>query len=186
MGTDKALLEWQGRPLWLVQLDKLRCLQPERLWIACRREQGLDNGDLAGQDVAWLFDPPGEDLGPIAAIARALEQTDLPLLVLAVDTPMMSADFLRQHLLARAESGRGFFFAADLGVEPLAGIYGPAMRALLTQALERRKLALQSVTKAAADQGLAIIERLPADFSTVFANANTPEEWALLQTQARE
>ncbi|MDZ4289024.1 MAG: NTP transferase domain-containing protein, partial [Prosthecobacter sp.] len=55
MGQDKALLEWQGRPLWEVQLAKLQALKSERLLIACREEQGLQKNEPT---IEWLFDPP--------------------------------------------------------------------------------------------------------------------------------
>jgi len=182
MGRDKALLEWQGRPLWRVQAEKLVSLQPARTFIACRTEQQLELHPLLGK-VCWLHDPPNEALGPIAAIARALGKTDLPLLVLAVDAPLITAPFL-QAMLAEFETGSGgLFYRSDHGIEPLIGIYGPALRPLLLAAIERGELALQPVIQAAADRGLATVGPLPAGAQDLLVNANNPDEWAALQLQ---
>jgi len=42
MGRDKAFLDWDGRPLWQVQLEKLQQLAPQRLLISCREEQKVE------------------------------------------------------------------------------------------------------------------------------------------------
>ena len=39
MGTDKAFLDWRGRPLWEHQLEKLRALAPSRVMLSCRSDQ---------------------------------------------------------------------------------------------------------------------------------------------------
>lgn len=176
MGRDKARLDWQGRPLWQAQLDKLRALQPARLLVACREEQGLHHPPVAG--VEWLFDPAGDDSGPLGAIERALTAAALPLLVLAVDLPAMPAAFLDRGLRAPAEPGRSRFFATAQGLEPLAGWYDPALRPLLQEALARHDLGLQRLIRRAADLGLATLVPTAAGEEGLFANANTPAEWA--------
>lgn len=177
MGRDKALLEWGGRPLWEVQAAKLASLQPQRLLIACREEQGLHHSQ-AGRPFAaveWLFDPPGEDLGPMAAIVRALgTDTGMPLLVLAVDMPWVTADFLRNDLLG---ADRGLFFQGPHGYEPLAGIYVPAMRAGMAARLQRGRLGLQAAIEEAVAAGDAVVKPAPVDAELLFQNANTQEEW---------
>lgn len=175
MGRDKARLDWQGRPLWQAQLDKLRALQPARLLVACREEQGLHQ--TPGADVAWLFDPAGDDSGPLGAIERALTATALPLLVLAVDLPAMPAAFLDRGLRAPAEPGRGRFFETAQGIEPLAGWYDPVLLPLLQEALARRELGLQRLLRRADGLGLATLRRAEAGEEAFFANANTPADW---------
>lgn len=176
MGRDKARLDWQGRPLWQAQLDKLRALQPARLLVACREEQGLHQPPVA--DVEWLFDPAGDDSGPLGAIERALTAAALPLLVLAVDLPAMPAAFLDRGLRTPAEPGRSRFFATAQGLEPLAGWYDPALLPLLQEALARRELGLQRLILRAAGLGLAALRQAEAGEAAFFANANTPGEWA--------
>ncbi|MEZ0386151.1 MAG: molybdenum cofactor guanylyltransferase, partial [Verrucomicrobium sp.] len=90
MGKDKAWLDWEGQPLWQVQLGKLQTLHPAKLMIACREEQALT--PVGG--VELVLDPP-DNQGPLPAILRCLELARLPLLVLGVDMPQMTADLLQ-------------------------------------------------------------------------------------------
>ena len=66
MGRDKAFIDWQGRPLWQVQLDKLQQLGPERLLISCRAEQKVGQVfNLSSIASECVFDPPEADDGPL-------------------------------------------------------------------------------------------------------------------------
>jgi molybdopterin-guanine dinucleotide biosynthesis protein A len=177
MGQDKALLPWQGHPLWRIQMAKLIALKPARLLVACREEQGLHEDAAMLSDVEWLFDPPGEDLGPIAAIARALEKERGPLLVLAVDMPWMTPEFLRDHLLGQWQAGQGLFYLGQHGYEPLAGLYDPSMEEALVAAMQKGQLSLQRVIETAVTVGVAIAKAMPLAVEPLFANANTLEEW---------
>ena len=178
MGQDKALLEWCGRPLWRVQVEKLLKLGPAHTLVACRAEQGLENYGTPVGGITFLPDPPGEDLGPIAAIARALEQTELPVLALAVDAPLLTGEFLRDHVLVHLHSEHGCFHRSAHGLEPFPGIYTPEMLPILLGAIRQNQLSLQRLIEAAAAQDLAHIHPLDPEFEPLFQNANTPEEWA--------
>lgn len=173
MGRDKALLEWEGQPLWQIQLAKLRKIAPTHLLIACREEQSLHLEKADG--VEWLLDPPGSDCGALGPIARALEQVDMPLLVLAVDMPTMSSAFLQSAAAQCSKSA--LFFRTGQGSEPLAGIYTPAMLPLMLEALQAGRYSLQRLLQQAEEQGLAIIQTVSASEATFFTNVNTPEEW---------
>lgn len=109
MGQDKALLDWGGQPLWQVQLGKIATLNPARVLLSCREEQALSPVPLGVQTV---YDPPGNQ-GPLPAIWRCLDQVRLPLLVLGVDMPGMTADFLGE-IVQRGLSvpGRGVVYEA--------------------------------------------------------------------------
>lgn len=176
MGGDKALLEWRGQPLWEVQLERLLRLDPQRLLIACREEQCLQR--TAPPPVEWLFDPPNDNLGPLGVIARALTAVDLPLLVLAVDLPRMTEEFLREAVLAHLHGGRGFFFETPHGYEPLAGLYVPAMLPILHAALAEDRLGLQGVIRQSVDAGAARSQHATPEQEPYFINTNTAEEWA--------
>jgi len=174
MGADKALLSWQGRPLWQVQLEKLLELEPHRCLVACREEQYL-HVEPADPDVEWLFDPEKDEDGPLGAIARALHSTSLPLVVLAVDMPFMTVDFLRTRLERSRE--RGCFFATAHGIEPLTACYAPAMLPVMERRLARAERSLQKMIDECAELGLAQVKTLSAEESPLFTNANTPGEW---------
>jgi len=160
MGRDKAFIEWHGRPLWQEQLEKLRQLRPQRLLISCRAEQPIVS------DVERVFDPPGADAGPLGAITRCLERVQMPLLVLAVDMPWMTADFLRDQILP------GGFFRGPHGFEALCALYEPAMLPTMQKALSEGRLALQHVLESCRP----CVHRLGEEHAGLFRNANTPEE----------
>lgn len=167
MKQDKALLDWQGQPLWQVQLDKLQALLPARLLLSCRREQQL----LPPAGIEVVFDPENTDDGPLGAITRCLERVQMPLLVLAVDMPWMTAEFLREKLLP------GGFFHGAHGYEALAGLYTPALLPMMQAALGDKHLALQPVIEACVHSGLTTTQVLGGDQTPFFRNANTLEEW---------
>ncbi len=173
MGRDKALLEWQGQPLWRVQVAKLRALRPERLLIACREEQRL-GADL---DIDWLFDPPNDESGPMGAIRRALDAVQMPLLVLAVDMPRMTTDFMRAELLCSAMHQKGFFITTERGPEPMAAIYAPLMLQRMNRCLEEGRLSLQQFVLECTEVELACVRSIEPQESFYFSNANTPTDW---------
>ncbi len=109
-------------------------------------------------------------------ILQALQQAARPLLVLAVDMPDMTPAFLAEAL-AQPLAGTALFFRTAHGIEPLAGLYTPALLPLLEAAAAASRFSLRRLIEDAVDQGLAIVLLLsPADES-LFHNANTPGEW---------
>ena len=179
MGTDKALIQWQGEDLWCHQLSKLRELEPEQVLLSCRPEQAL-----AADGVALVYDPPGAQEGPTGAIVRCLRQAQQPLLVLAVDLPAMTSDFLRDQLLAGFDGSKGRVFRTAQGYEPLAALYSPALLPLFEDALTVGKLRLQTVIERAVEAGLmAVVEVRPQD-EPFFRNANTPDDLARIAEDA--
>lgn len=156
MGRDKALIEWQGLPLWQFQLNKLRALNPERLLISCREEQGLHG------DAEFVFDPPGSDDGPLGGITRCLERVKMPLLVLAVDMPWMTTAFLRDEVLC------GGFFCGEHGFEGLAAVYEPQMLPAMQDALRAGRLGLQRVIGESGPE----IRSMAPEQAEFFRNAN--------------
>lgn len=176
MGVDKARLPWEGQPLWRRQLARLEVLGPARLWVGCRVEQGLHE-EAPAAACEWVFDPPGSDTGPLGAIART--QTDLPLLVLAVDMPRFEPAVLLAEWRAQADPARGLCWQSAQGLEPLAAVYAPAMRPFLESALAAGRLGLQRVLRECAEADLLVVGPAPAEAG--LDNLNTPEEWARQQ-----
>ena len=160
MGRDKAFIDWNGRPLWQVQLEKLQQLGPNRLLISCREEQGIVS------DAEIIFDPIDSNDGPLGAITRCLELVKKPLLVLAVDMPWMTVEFLRDQILP------GGFFRGPHGFEALCAVYEPAMLPAMQKALAERRLALQRVIEACQPR----VHLLGEEHALLFRNANTPDE----------
>ncbi len=172
MKQDKALLHWHGQDLWQAQLHKLQSLGAERVLLSCRREQPL----FVNDGVEIIHDPAGVDDGPLGAITRCLERVQMPLLVLAVDMPWMTAVFLREHLVPVAEPVRGRFYRGPHGDEVLAGLYVPAMLPLMQAALREKRLALQPIIEACVHSDLATTQMLSDDQTPFFHNVNTPHD----------
>src|SRR5262249_20874052 len=91
MGRDKALVEIEGQPLWRRQIALLEALPPAGLIISGPRRAEFAPGTRCIED-------SGESRGPLSGVAAALQAATQPhVLVLAVDLPRMSVEFLR-HL----------------------------------------------------------------------------------------
>jgi molybdopterin-guanine dinucleotide biosynthesis protein A len=180
MGRDKALLEWNGRSLWREQAQKLSALSPARLLLSCREEQGLDAG---GEHAETVFDPPGNS-GPLGAVVRCLEVAAMPLLVLAVDMPAMTAVFLRDLLSEWRDEESGLVGRSSRGFEPLAAIYPQRALPFLHHQLAIQNYRMQSALSFLVEEGIMRVRELGPSELPLFRNANTPEEYATWKTSA--
>lgn len=114
-GDDKAFLEWRGQPLYQRQLDTLRELEPNRLWLSTNSDQ--DFPSIEG--IERVIDEQS-DLGPIGGLLSVFRKSEADqILVLGVDLPLMTSDFLR-HLV---EQGSGTIAKSERFWEPLVGFY---------------------------------------------------------------
>lgn len=172
MGRDKAWIDWQGRPLWQVQLGKLMELKPARALISCRKEQ-----QLSMPCAETLHDPP-DNQGPLPALARCVEHARMPVLALAVDMPGVTVAFMREMRRRFEESGRGVVFRTPRGWEPMCTVYPPGVLPLLHEALMRHELRLQTFIQSAVNTGLLDVIPLSKGQETFFFNLNTPADLA--------
>lgn len=170
MGQDKALLDWQGQPLWEAQLTKLRELQPTRLLLSCRREQ-----NITAPHAELLFDPPTSD-GPLPALARCLETAQMPVLALAVDMPHVSAEFLRALITMSSAAGKGVVYHGTHGYEPLCALYPATILPLLHEAMAQGNFRFQSLVQNAVDAGLLTVLSMTPEQEMLFFNLNTPAD----------
>ena len=179
MGRDKALLEIGGHPLWWVQWQKLRVLQPARLIMSARTGQEVP----VPPPPALVVRDAVADIGPLGGLIACLEtiQFDGPdalLLVLGVDLPRMPAALL-QDLVFAADAGCGVVIRNGDCHEPLVAVY-PA--ALLEVARRRARLghhSLQGLVRDGLERGLLdeVTLRSLGDWpEEVFANLNTPDD----------
>lgn len=173
MGTDKALLSWEGTPLVLHVGHRLSQRVAEVLVLT---------GSRTLPDLPWRQVPdPVPDLGPLGGLAAGLRAAAQPwCMAVAVDMPHLAPE-LPELLFAHAS-------AADLVVpipfdrpEPLCALYGqkclPIVESLLL-AGERRMTAIFA--------GLRVryVHRTElaglGNLETIFANYNTPADWQQL------
>jgi molybdopterin-guanine dinucleotide biosynthesis protein A len=169
MGSDKAFLDYHGKPQYAFLADILRGLNIET-YISCRAEQVSEFND--NQEVitdSFL------DLGPYGAILSAFRHDpNAAWLVLACDLPLLDAETLQfliekrnTHKVATSfqspESKEGF-------PEPLIAIWEPRAYPTLLQFLAQgiscpRKVLINSD-----------IELLTPSVNEALMNVNTPEE----------
>ena len=170
MGHDKRLIDFDGRPLWKQQLDTLTSLQPDELVIS---------GEVAGpwKDSGHTIVPDtATDAGPLAGIAAILATVRSPLLlVLAVDMPHMTADFLRR-LLAQCTPARGVVPSHPDLFEPLAAIYPRDCATLVNNCLLTSNFSLQNFVQGCTRGGLLQAVEIAKDDAHLFHNLNTPED----------
>ncbi len=162
MGRDKAFLDYDGQPLWQRQLATLRNLSPEQLMISGPRRAEWSDCEVVADEVS--------DTGPLAGVAAALQKCTAPLLVvLAVDLPRVTAEFLRSLLALGGGVGQG-----PHGFEPLAAVYPTSCSALAAQGLGHGDFAMQNFVREAIRQGL-LVARAISD-PGLFTNLNSPSD----------
>jgi molybdopterin-guanine dinucleotide biosynthesis protein A len=169
MGSPKALVELEGTPLWRRQASLLQGLKPAQLMISA-------GGDWKVGPGPWTVvrdRVPG--LGPLGGIDAALRASSCEmLLVLAVDMPAMSAEFLGE--LVRSAGPRGVV-PEDKGLfQALAAVYPRSILPLLEEVMGGEDLSLQSLVHEAVRSGL--VSRRPiADHEVpLFRNVNWPAD----------
>ncbi len=117
MGTDKATLSFRGKPLWQIQLNLLRKLEPAEIFVSARTDPAW-----RPRDVHFVADD-SPSRGPLSGLAAALAQMHTKhLLTLAIDMPFMTEKYLK-FLCGQIEPGCGVLPKIDNRAEALATIY---------------------------------------------------------------
>jgi molybdopterin-guanine dinucleotide biosynthesis protein A len=171
MGRDKATLVIDGEPLWQRQLATLRALDPAELLIS-----GPLDGPWSGAGVEVVPDDrPG--FGPLGGLATILTRMRYErLLVLAVDLPAMTADFLRS-LLGACPADRGIVPALDGRFEPLAAIYPRTLHGMVVRGLKGGGYSLQPLVALGLAEGLLAVHPVGEGDRCLFHNLNTPADF---------
>lgn len=170
MGRDKAGIVVGGQPLWERQLGILRRLGPAELLIS-----GQPDGPYAEAGVEIVPDlTPG--CGPLSGLEASFRRAAQSLvLVLAIDLPAMTAEFL-SRLLSLAGAGEGVIPRLDGRFEPLAAIYPRSSLPIVQERLRGGDLSMQGFVHEALARRLATPWELsPAD-ADCFLNVNTPAD----------
>lgn len=178
MGEDKAFLEWKGRPLFAVQLEKLFAVLPDS---EVRLSANTDQAFPQFMEQVRIVRDSEPDLGPLGALRDCLaasKEADL-LLVLAVDLPALPPSFL-QSLVERAKrSGRGAVVKREGRWEPMAAVFPLSALPLAESRIAEGNLSMQRFCdRAEAERLIEEFNQFEPDW---FANANTPEEFARMQ-----
>jgi molybdopterin-guanine dinucleotide biosynthesis protein A len=168
MGRDKALLEWQGRPLIERQLAVLR-------------EAGVDEVRVSGERAAYggIADalPQAGPLGGLAGVAKA-EPGDVDLLVMPVDMPLLRAELLRR-LRIECPQARSLGFAGHVLPWRLR-LDAPCRAALdgLLRLDDPRARSLRALQMAVGHEDIP----LAAADAAQLADCNTQAQWKQVQS----
>ncbi len=171
MGQDKATLVFHEKPLWEIQLDLLRALQPREMFLSARSDP-----IWRPADVHFVPDQT-PSRGPLSGLAATLSRSRTDhLLVLAVDMPLMTEVFLRS-LCGALKPSCGVVPMVRERVEPLAAIYPTSADADVIAALSGSDFSLQSLAKRliAADK-LCVVSVSKKD-ENCFRNFNEPDDF---------
>jgi molybdopterin-guanine dinucleotide biosynthesis protein A len=171
MGRDKAGIVVGGRPLWQRQLDILRRLGPAELFIS-----GKPDGPYAGAGVEIVPDlTPGR--GPLSGLEASFRRAAHPLvLVLAIDLPAMTVEFLSRLLSFVGAGDAGVIPRLDGRFEPLAAIYSRSCLPIVQECLRGGDFSMQGFVREALARQLATPWELPPVDAACFFNVNTPAD----------
>lgn len=172
MGEDKTLLRLDGESLVARAAAKLSQVVPEV--VLADRERRLDP--------RWVSLPDGPGRGPVAGLLGAAARfPNRPLLALACDLPNVSTGLL--DLLATDDCHDWVMPRSTHGLEPLCAIYRPPALAVLARRVAANRYSLHELGTEESLSGRVIEAaelRRHGDPTSLFANLNTPEDWAKL------
>ena len=176
MGSDKALLEFRGRTLLDRALDLARDVA-ESCRIVGSREKYAAFGDVI-EDVY-------PEQGPLAGIHAALRATATDHnVILAVDTPLLTSDFLR-HLRAQSERSGAVVTVPrtqDGRLHPLCAVYRRSFADVAETALRDKRNKIDALFPLVT---VEYVSPAAAGFDErMFTNLNTSEELANLRLES--
>jgi len=166
MGRDKATIHFRGKPLWRIQLDLLRMLDPKEIFVSARTDPAWRPAD-----VHFVSDiPPSR--GPLSGLVASLDRMcGTHLLALAVDMPLMSEKYLR-HLCDKIEPHVGVVPGIHGRAEPLAAIYPLEAVTEFQCALAGTDFSLQTVTRLLVESGKLREVAITEQEQSLFLNVN--------------
>ena len=177
MGRDKALIDFQGRPLIAHVIDTLRALTNDIVVVSNRSEVYGPLSAPLGARVVADYDPP---CGPLGGIAAGLKAMDAELaIVVACDMPFLNVALLR-WLIDQSTGYDAVVLQTGGEYEPLHAIY---RRTCYHPIMRRIEQGDRRVISFFADVRLRAIEEAawrvidPAGRSLV--NLNTPGDLSL-------
>jgi molybdenum cofactor guanylyltransferase len=170
MGKDKATLLCRGKPLWQIQLELLRKLEPTEIFVSARTDPVWRTGDA--QFVADEL----PSRGPLSGLAASLaHMRTRHLLALAIDMPFMTEKYLT-FLCSQIEPRRGVIAKIEDRFEPLAAIYPLEALTNFRSALTGTDFSMQTVASRLAAEGTLRVRPLTSKEKKLFLNLNEPSD----------
>lgn len=173
MGRDKATIDVGGRLLWERQLELLRSLRPETMFVSARTAPNW----LPDTVELLVDDEPSR--GPLSGLTKGLmAMRTTHLLVLAVDMPFMTGGELG-GLLERASEGRGIVPTIGERAEPLVAIYPAEAATDFQAALAGSDFSLQPLVRKLAATGKITLWPIASGVAHLYRSVNEPGHVAL-------
>jgi len=170
MGTDKAHLDWHGRPLIEHQAATLTATGGWPLLLSCRPEQ---SEHLAGFQRIEDQSPDG---GALRAFVDALSAAPAPVLtVLAVDLPLVTPDFLARLTGQARDAAVSVIPLCAERYEPMAAAWHQSALPVLRAALATGQ-SLQQACTLLQTQNLLQPYRVSSDERALLTNLNSPSD----------
>jgi molybdopterin-guanine dinucleotide biosynthesis protein A len=174
MGKDKSMLLCRGKPLWQIQLELLRKLEPTEIFVSARTDPVWRPGD------AEFVADELPSRGPLSGLAASLAHMRTKhLLALAIDMPFMTEKYLT-FLCNQIRPGRGIIAKLEDRFEPLAAIYPLEASANVESALSGEDFSMQTVVSRLAAEGKLRVTPLTLRESKLFLNLNELSDLAAL------
>ena len=170
MGQDKAMMRFGVAPLWQIQLDLLRKVQPTELFISAQIDPVWRPADVK-------FAPDNQPArGPISGIAATLSRMNTDhLLAFAIDMPFMTENYLRE-LREHIGPNRGVVPTIEDRFEPLAAIYPRSAHVDFADALFGNDFSLQPLVKKLVAGGKLQPIQISDEERQLFRNLNEPQD----------
>jgi molybdenum cofactor guanylyltransferase len=170
MGRDKAEIVFRGAPLWQRQIELLRDLGPEKIFVSAR-----DEPSWLPLDTELLLDEP-PSRGPLSGLTRALERMQTShLVVLAIDMPFMTGEQMR-FLCGLGTAGRGLVPVVNGCAEPLAAVYPREAIADFATALAGSDFSLQALIRNLARAGTIQTLNVAVEARGFYRSVNEPAD----------
>jgi molybdopterin-guanine dinucleotide biosynthesis protein A len=170
MGREKATILFRGKPLWQIQLDLLRKLQPAEIFVSARTDPAWRPPNLT-----FVPDEP-PSRGPLSGLAATLARIrSSHLLVLAIDMPSMNEGHLH-YLGGEIEPGCGVLPMIGDRAEPLAAIYPVEARTHFVNALSGVDFSMQTLTNQLVKISRLRVIRVSEEEQQFYRNLNEPDD----------
>jgi molybdopterin-guanine dinucleotide biosynthesis protein A len=174
MGRDKATVLLRGKPLWQIQLELLKKLEPEEIFVSAR-----SNPIWRPDDVQFVADD-APSRGPMSGLAASLKKMRTQhLLALAIDMPFMTEKYLK-FLCDQVEPGCGVIAKIEDRFEPLAAFYPHEALANFQTALSGTDFSMQTLAGRLAEEGKLRVVPVTLQERNLFLNVNELADLAAL------
>jgi molybdopterin-guanine dinucleotide biosynthesis protein A len=171
MGTDKGLINWQGKPhrYYLADLLSTFC---EGVYISCKNEQRV-----LGSGYQYIEDIKAE-VGPFGGLYSAFTyDPNAAWLIVACDFPLLDSQTIRYLIDHRNPDilATAYENPLDLLPEPLLAIWEPRAFPILKIALQEQKTSLRRILINNSTELIA------AENPALLLNVNTKEDRGLVR-----